>query len=165
MPRFEHPTMAGTTNGGWMERLKLEGKDILKPRFRDTGLSSANAVPVAKPKEVSMVKDGVNRIITMEELKAHSGSEEPWFVVSGEGERICLEADRKGDKLRLAVYDGTGFLKDHPGGGDSITLVAGEDAVRFSPAGLPTMKLTPHDQQTEDFMAIHSPQGKKQLAA
>jgi nitrate reductase (NAD(P)H) len=75
-----------------------------------------------------MLKEGVNRTITMEELKEHSGPAQPWFVVAGE------------------VYDGTGFLKDHPGGGDSITLVAGEDA-------------------TEDFMAIHSPQGKKQLAA
>lgn len=43
-----------------------------------------------------------------------------------------------------SVYDGTGFLTDHPGGGESITLMAGEDA-------------------TEDFMAIHSPQGKKML--
>jgi nitrate reductase (NAD(P)H) len=77
--------------------------------------------------ETKMTKDGIKRLITMEELKAHSGAEEPWFVVAGE------------------VYDGTGFLKDHPGGGDSITLVAGEDA-------------------TEDFMAIHSPQGKSQLA-
>jgi len=27
----------------------------------------------------------VNRVITMEELKAQSGPEEPWFVVGGEG--------------------------------------------------------------------------------
>jgi nitrate reductase (NAD(P)H) len=126
--RFEHPTMAGTTNGGWMERLKAEGQNVLQPVFGDVSDKASQQVPAApKPAEVSMKKEGIKRLITMEELKAHSGSEEPWFVVAGE------------------VYDGTGFLKDHPGGGDSITLVAGEDA-------------------TEDFMAIHSPQGKAQLA-
>jgi nitrate reductase (NAD(P)H) len=45
----------------------------------------------------------------------------------------------------IQVYNGASFLKDHPGGGHSITLVAGEDA-------------------TEDFMAIHSSDAKKQLA-
>jgi nitrate reductase (NAD(P)H) len=44
----------------------------------------------------------------------------------------------------IQVYDGAGFLKDHPGGSHSITLVAGEDA-------------------TEEFMAIHSSDAKKQL--
>ena len=43
------------------------------------------------------------------------------------------------------VYDGTEYLKDHPGGADSILLVAGDDA-------------------TEDFMAIHSTDAKKMLA-
>ena len=31
-------------------------------------------------------------------------------------------------RFGLTVYDGTGFLKDHPGGAESITLMAGEDA-------------------------------------
>jgi nitrate reductase (NAD(P)H) len=47
--------------------------------------------------------------------------------------------------LSVQVYNGAGFLKDHPGGSHSITLVAGEDA-------------------TEEFMAIHSSDAKKQLA-
>lgn len=47
--------------------------------------------------------------------------------------------------MKGEVYDGTAFLKEHPGGADSILLVAGEDA-------------------TEDFMAIHSPDGKLKLA-
>jgi cytochrome b involved in lipid metabolism len=42
------------------------------------------------------------------------------------------------------VYDATSFLKDHPGGGDSILLVAGTDA-------------------TDEFDAIHSQKAKKQL--
>lgn len=45
----------------------------------------------------------------------------------------------------MQIYNGAGFLKDHPGGSQSITLVAGEDA-------------------SEDFMAIHSSDAKKQLA-
>ena len=53
--------------------------------------------------------------------------EQPWFVVRGE------------------VYDGTPFLTAHPGGPDSIFLVAGEDA-------------------TEDFLAIHSAEGRAKLA-
>ena len=46
--------------------------------------------------------------------------------------------------LALQVYDATSFLKEHPGGGDSILLVAGTDA-------------------TEEFDAIHSEKAKKQL--
>ncbi len=67
-------------------------------------------------------------VITAADLAAHGDGEgpEPWFVVHGH------------------VYDGTGFLKDHPGGDQSIRLVAGEDA-------------------TEDFMAIHSMDAKKML--
>lgn len=43
------------------------------------------------------------------------------------------------------MYDGTNFLDKHPGGAQSITIVAGDDA-------------------TEDFLAIHSSDAKKQLA-
>ena len=42
------------------------------------------------------------------------------------------------------MYDATPFLKDHPGGADSILLVAGTDA-------------------TEEFDAIHSTKAKEQL--
>jgi len=42
------------------------------------------------------------------------------------------------------VYDATPFLKAHPGGGDSILIVAGTDA-------------------TEEFNAIHSAKAKAQL--
>lgn len=43
------------------------------------------------------------------------------------------------------VYDSAGYLKDHPGGADSIILMAGEDA-------------------TEDFTAIHSSDAWAKLA-
>ena len=46
--------------------------------------------------------------------------------------------------MPVQVYDATSFLKEHPGGGDSILLVAGTDA-------------------TEEFDAIHSQKAKQQL--
>ncbi|KAF9007401.1 nitrate reductase [Cyathus striatus] len=125
--QFEHPTMAGTQPGGWMQRLKDESMNPAKPSFAGpTDLVSENRNEVKKSEVIPMVKDGVQRKISIEEFEKHKSTENPWFVVNGE------------------VYDGTGFLKDHPGGPESITLVAGEDA-------------------TEDFMAIHSTDAKKQL--
>ena len=44
----------------------------------------------------------------------------------------------------LQVYDGTAFLKDHPGGAESILLAAGMDS-------------------TDDFNAIHSAKAKKMV--
>lgn len=43
------------------------------------------------------------------------------------------------------VYDGTKFLKEHPGGAESILMVGGQDA-------------------TEEFNAIHSSKAKSMLA-
>ncbi|GAA5833257.1 hypothetical protein JCM9279_001469 [Rhodotorula babjevae] len=132
--RFEHPTMPGLQPGGWMQRLKDEGLDPAAPTFSTLSIKveqgAAVAVPAAaaahEPPSV-MVKPGVDRKITLAELKAHNTESEPWFVVEGQ------------------VYDGAPFLKDHPGGAESITIVAGEDA-------------------TEDFMAVHSIDARKRLA-
>lgn len=68
----------------------------------------------------------MDRGITPAELVAQD-KQRPWFVIDGQ------------------VYDGTAYLKDHPGGADSILLVAGGDA-------------------TEDFMAIHSTDAKSKMA-
>ncbi|KAH7886818.1 hypothetical protein F5I97DRAFT_1058506 [Phlebopus sp. FC_14] len=126
--QFEHPTLAGTASGGWMERMKNVGQDITKPSFGERFTASiTNATPRApQAQQITLTKPGVTRKITSDELKRQD-REHPWFVVNGE------------------VYDGTGFLNEHPGGGDSILLVAGEDA-------------------SEDFMAIHSPEGRTKLA-
>lgn len=73
-----------------------------------------------------MINKEVSRIISWAEIRAQDRAK-PWFVVKGN------------------VYDGTPFLKEHPGGPDSILLAASDDA-------------------TEDFMAIHSPEGRAKLA-
>ncbi|KAG8759722.1 hypothetical protein FRC12_009704, partial [Ceratobasidium sp. 428] len=127
--KFEHPTLAGTASGGWMQRMKEAGQSITNPSFGPIQEQSDGKLPVKKeaPAEVSMKNPDVKRTITIQELKAQP-KDRPWFVVDGE------------------VYDGTGYLGDHPGGADSILLAAGEDA-------------------TEDFMAIHSPDAKKKMAA
>jgi nitrate reductase (NAD(P)H) len=111
-----------------MQRIKDESRDPTQPRFGDPApaapLKDASA---EKASDVVMTKPGVNRKITKAELAEHTGPENPWFVVQGE------------------VYDATTYLNEHPGGPQSITLVAGDDA-------------------TEDFMAIHSADAKRKLA-
>lgn len=107
-----------------MDRLKELGQDILNPIFSEPDPADLEILKLEKEKAVKpiiiMTKEGVDRKISMEEVEAHSTPAEPWFIVDGE------------------VYDGTGFLKKHPGGAESITIVAGQDA-------------------SEDFSAIHSP--------
>ncbi|CAO2040533.1 unnamed protein product [Urochloa humidicola] len=56
---------------------------------------------------------------TMSEVRRHTSPESAWIIVHGH------------------IYDCTGFLKDHPGGADSILINAGTDC-------------------TEEFDAIHS---------
>lgn len=122
---------------GWMERLRNLGQDVSDPVFISAVSTSPSVVGrsgyipesahAATPTAaIVMTKAGVDRKVTANELEAHSSAEEPWFVVEGE------------------VYDATPFLSKHPGGSDSITIVAGQDA-------------------TEDFMAIHSTAAKVQL--
>ncbi|KAG0152472.1 hypothetical protein CROQUDRAFT_649896 [Cronartium quercuum f. sp. fusiforme G11] len=109
--RFEHPTLAGTSTGGWMQRMKDEGQDVSQPVFGDAPEVSSIKQPPPKAPTVKMTKDGVERLIEASELEAHGAeSSEPWFVVEGQ------------------VYDATSFLGNHPGGAESIKLSAGEDA-------------------------------------
>ena len=60
-------------------------------------------------------------------MEKHDSREDVWFIHDGK------------------VYDGTKFLKDHPGGAESILMVGGQDA-------------------TEEFNAIHSSKAKSMLA-
>ncbi len=108
---FEHPTQPALQPGGWMERVKKAGGNLTNG-FWGEALSGEepNAAGEEDVKEVKMTKDNIGRIITLEELKQHESDDEPWFVVKGE------------------VYDGKGFLKDHPGGAQSIISAAAQDA-------------------------------------
>ena len=71
-------------------------------------------------KETKVVK------YTMEEIEKHDNEKSCWFVRGGR------------------VYDATSYLDDHPGGAESILLVAGQDA-------------------TVEFDSVHSEEAKKQL--
>lgn len=95
-----------------MERVNNEGGDLGDVNWGErTDKSDTLAVPVKRKQEaVVLTDDSVKRIIDIDELRKHENSDEPWFVVHGE------------------VYDGTGFLKDHPGGAASIIAAAGLDA-------------------------------------
>lgn len=109
--RFEHPTQPALMPGGWMERAKKAGGDLTNGFWGERIAGDESAVVEAeRVADVKMTKDGVTRIITLEELRQHDNDEQPWFVVHGE------------------VYDGTGFLKDHPGGAQSIVSAACQDA-------------------------------------
>ena len=109
--RFEHPTQPALMPGGWMERVKKSGGNLLNGYWGEKIGGDETDIPQEEQaKEVPMKKEGVDRMITIDELRKHDKEQEPWFVVNGE------------------VYDGTGFLKDHPGGAQSIVSSAGVDA-------------------------------------
>jgi nitrate reductase (NAD(P)H) len=109
---FEHPTQPALMPGGWMERVKKAGGDLANGFWGEqlTIPDKQPEAPITKEKEIRITNPDVNRVVSLEELKRHSGKTEPWFVVDGE------------------VYDGTPFLDEHPGGATSIYGVAGQDS-------------------------------------
>ncbi|KAA8894892.1 nitrate reductase [Sphaerosporella brunnea] len=121
MLRFEHPTVPMAQPKGWMDRVKKEGGDFANGNWGEKvkGQVDDSAEMPEPVKKVKMTNDEAKRIIEIEELRAHDNKDEPWFVVSGE------------------VYDGTPFLKEHPGGAVSIISAAGQDV-------------------TDEFVGIHS---------
>ena len=108
---FEHPTQPALQPGGWMERVKKAGGNLTNG-FWGEKVAGEDAVEQAQEAatEVSMKKEGLQREITIDELRKHDGEEHPWFVVNGE------------------VYDGKEFLARHPGGAQSIVSAAGLDS-------------------------------------
>ncbi|WVZ92554.1 hypothetical protein U9M48_038605 [Paspalum notatum var. saurae] len=112
---FEHPTQPGNQSGGWMARQKhLETAEAAAP-----GLKRSTSTPF-------MNTTDDRQSFTMSEVRKHASQESAWIVVHGH------------------VYDCTKFLKDHPGGADSILINAGTDC-------------------TEEFDAIHSDKAKAML--
>lgn len=110
--RFEHPTQPALMPGGWMERVKKAGGNLSNGYWgeRMGGEVAEEYAEQPAAAEIKMTKDGVNKEITIDELRKHDTEENPWFVVNGE------------------VYDGTAFLEGHPGGAQSIISAAGLDA-------------------------------------
>lgn len=109
--RFEHPTQPALIPGGWMERVKIAGGDLTNGFWGEQiDGQIAQETKLEAVGEVRMTKDGVDKIISVEDVRRHDNAETPWFVVNGE------------------VYDGQAFLKEHPGGGHSIVSAAGMDA-------------------------------------
>ncbi|KVH15483.1 cytochrome b5, heme-binding site-containing protein [Cynara cardunculus var. scolymus] len=111
---FEHPTQPGNQSGGWMAREK------------HLEISSELAHPTLKKSVSSPFMNTASLTYTMSEVKKHNSADSAWIVVHGH------------------IYDCTNFLKDHPGGSDSILINAGTDC-------------------TEEFDAIHSDKAKKLL--
>jgi nitrate reductase (NAD(P)H) len=106
--RFEHPAPPDGT--GWMERVKSTGGNLTNGFWGEKVSGEVEEVVEVEPvKEICMTSKDVNKEIGIEELKAHDGETEPWFVVHGQ------------------VYDGTKFLEGHPGGAASIIGAAGQD--------------------------------------
>lgn len=110
---FEHPTQPALLPGGWMERVKKAGGDLSNGFWGEKiGLRAEeeNGKGTESVNEIVMVKAGLHRTITLDELRKHDGEDSPWFVVGGE------------------VYDGTPFLEAHPGGKQSIVSAAALDS-------------------------------------
>ena len=119
--RFEHPTQPALMPGGWMEKVKKAGGNLANGHWGEKiGGEEMEEMVKVEVKEVPMTKAGVNRMITIDELRKHDDEEEPWFVVNGE------------------VYNGLTFMKEHPGGAQSILSAAGLDT-------------------SDEFMAIRKP--------
>ncbi|KAK4974097.1 hypothetical protein LTR28_010458 [Elasticomyces elasticus] len=109
--RFEHPTQPALLLGGWMERVKRAGGNLANGFWGEQiGGEAAVEPPKEVATEIKMTKDGLDRKVTIDELREHDGEAEPWFVVNGE------------------VYDGTAFMGQHPGGAQSIVSAAGLDS-------------------------------------
>ncbi|KAE8652087.1 hypothetical protein Csa_018542 [Cucumis sativus] len=129
--------LMGMMNNSWY-RIKI---NICKPQkgeigivFRHPTVAGNNAggwqekdKPNPTDESPSQQKDNKSTTtFSMSEVKTHNSSESAWIVVQNH------------------VYDCTPFLKDHPGGADSILINAGTDC-------------------TEEFEAIHSDKAIKML--
>lgn len=77
-----------------MQRLKDAGMDPAQPIFLqpDPSLPEFKAQRLTPSPIVSMVKPGIARIITEEEMQAHTNKNQPWFVVQGEVNIIVLSS-------------------------------------------------------------------------
>ncbi|CAI9114666.1 OLC1v1015438C1 [Oldenlandia corymbosa var. corymbosa] len=87
---------------------------------------SSETTSTLKKSVSSPFMNTASKMFSMSEVKKHNSADSAWIVVHGH------------------VYEVTRFLKDHPGGSDSILINAGTDC-------------------TEEFDAIHSDKARKLL--
>ncbi|KAJ7892818.1 hypothetical protein B0H14DRAFT_3105104 [Mycena olivaceomarginata] len=108
--RFEHPTQPALNPGGWMERINQAGGDLTNG-FWGEKIPGVEAPKKARlVKEISMKKEGLQRSMSIDDVRNHQGGKSLWFVVNDE------------------VYDATEYLEGHPGGAQSIISAGGTDA-------------------------------------
>ncbi|UJR38561.1 hypothetical protein I4U23_031227 [Adineta vaga] len=122
---FQHPTVPGVTKGGWMESIKDQSGNLTDGFW---GLRNMNSLSLENKSfdNVKMTNDSITQLITEEELAKHNKDNDVWIAINGQ------------------VYDVSEYLKDHPGGRNSILVTSGMDA-------------------SEDFLAIHSNHAKSML--
>ncbi|CAH9083757.1 unnamed protein product [Cuscuta epithymum] len=113
---FEHPTQPGNQSGGWMDKERRH-LHISSPAIKKSVSSPFmnTAAPAVKA-----------ATFPMSEVKKHNTPDSAWIIIGSH------------------VYDCTCFLRDHPGGADTILINSGADC-------------------TDDFHAIHSDNAKKLL--
>jgi len=112
--QFEHPTQAGQLPGGWMV-----------PKQTEEATPAAAPAKKVEDKPTAAAKAST-KYFTEEEVAKHTEKDDCWFIYNGK------------------VYDATSYMDDHPGGAESILLVAGEDA-------------------TEEFDSLHSEKARNLL--
>lgn len=94
-----------------MERVKKFGGDLSNGYWGEKIVGDEGHERVLEDEvEIKLTNDGVTSTISLDDLREHDKENSPWFVLDGE------------------VYDGTAYLKDHPGGAQSIISVAATDA-------------------------------------
>ncbi|KNA12873.1 hypothetical protein SOVF_121130 [Spinacia oleracea] len=93
---------------------------------RERHLEISDSGPTLKRTASTPFMNTTSKMYSMSEVKKHNTADSAWIVVHGN------------------VYNATRFLKDHPGGSDSILINAGTDC-------------------TEEFDAIHSDKAKRLL--
>jgi nitrate reductase (NAD(P)H) len=69
-----------------MQRIKDEGQDPSAPNLTKHNSPSDLSAAITRPSTppALMTNPAVKRMITLDELQAHSTKERPWFVVDGE---------------------------------------------------------------------------------
>ncbi|KAG6005867.1 hypothetical protein E4U21_007575 [Claviceps maximensis] len=108
--QFEHPTQPALKHGGWMERVKKAGGNLSNGAWGNAIRGrEEEEVPQQDPVQICMTNPRIDRLITSQDVKQHTGEDSPWFIINNQ------------------VYDGKAFLEEHPGGAASISGAAGQD--------------------------------------